>query len=83
MTETNIGADPPFTCGNLSIIPVYRKRTIVFPEWAMGEKEPLGIIVVDTERIRIISFSRTVDWWDAFTSAYPSFAGAAVSAPDE
>lgn len=83
MTETKIGADPPITDGSISIIPVYRKRTIGGPKWAMGEKEPLGIIVLDNGRLRIISFTGSVDWWDTFTSVYPSFARVAVSVPDE
>ena len=79
MITEKIGTDRPFRDGSRTIIPVSRTRTTVSPEWAMGNKEPLGIIVLDGARLRIISFSGSLEWWDAFRDIYPSFTSISVN----
>lgn len=68
----NIGAERPYTRGDVTITPIFRSRTTSFPHGGMGEKEPLGLLILSGTRIRIVSFTGSYAWWDELKREFPA-----------
>ncbi len=66
-----IGADSPYTQGGVTIVPIFRSRTTVFPGGGMGEKEPLGLLIHTGTILSIISFTGSYAWWTDLADEYP------------
>jgi hypothetical protein len=66
-----IGADDPYIEDNVTIVPIFRSRTTVFPGGGMGEKEPLGVLILAGTTLRVVSFTGSYAWWTDLTDEYP------------
>ncbi|KAF1078560.1 hypothetical protein MKMG_00520 [Methanogenium sp. MK-MG] len=61
----------PYIRGNVTVIPVFRSRTTVFPGGGAGDKEPVGLLIHSGTSLRIVSFTISFAWWDELAGAYP------------
>lgn len=77
-----IGADPPYTRGDVTITPIFRSRTTVFCSGGMGEKEPLGLLIHAGTSLCIVSFTGSYTWWDELVDAYPDLRDLHPASPE-
>lgn len=69
--KENIGAESPFVFREITIIPLFRSRTTMFPGGRAGEKKPIGILIHTGATLHILSFTGSFAWWDDLTESYP------------
>jgi len=69
--KAEIGADGPYRQDGVTIVPIFRSRTTVFPGGGAGEKEPLGVLILADTSLSIVSFTESYAWWDDLTDEYP------------
>lgn len=70
--KEHIGAESPYTRGNVTIIPVCQTCTTSCFGWCTGEKKPLGVLIHSGTFLRIVSFTGSFEWWEVLTKEYPA-----------
>ncbi|WFN34198.1 hypothetical protein L1S32_10165 [Methanogenium sp. S4BF] len=80
--KKDIGAESPYSCDGVTIIPLYRSRKTTFPGGAAGEKEPLGVLIHSGTSLSIVSFTGSYAWWEGLTDEYPGLRAIKPVFPD-
>lgn len=83
LPATTITAGPIRRHGRLFIIPVARTVRWSVPPGYGASSEPLGLLLMEEggREMRIVPFTETSSWWEAFCASHPAFAGIVPEPP--